>query len=216
MKHKFLIATVLVAFSTSAIAQEVNFGVKAGTNLNTVSAKVDGEKEDDTEMTVGLLVGAFADINFNETFALETGLQFEQKGFKLENTDYGVTVNTTANVNYLTIPVNFRVNVPAGENNFYMLAGPSVGIGLSGKLKAEAKSNGMKVSDSESIEFGDSDDSDLKRVNIGVGFGIGFELACNLGIRVGYDLGVSNLQPKGDSDNFLKFSSTNIALTFKF
>lgn len=215
MNIKSLFAIALVTVSTTAFAQ-VNFGIKAGANLNTATLKTDGEKLDDIKMQPGLLIGVFTDININEMFAFETGLQFEQKGLKYEYAESSAKVTQQMNINYLTIPVDFKLNFPSGENNIYFLAGPSFGIGLSGKLKSEATAGGVKVSDDDDLEFGDDDDSDLKRLNVGLGIGAGFELACKLGIRVGYDLGVSNNIPKGDSDNSAKFSSINLALTYKF
>lgn len=216
MKVKSLLVIAAMAVSTSAFSQEFNFGLKAGANLNTASIKSDGEKIDDIDMKPGLLLGGYADINLAETFAMEIGLQFEQKGLKYEESESGYSIKTEMNVNYITIPVDFKINVPVNDNKFYLLAGPTAGIGVSGKIKSEAKVNGVKVSDDESIEFGEDEDSDLRRINFGLDLGAGFVLANNLGFRIGYNLGLSNLVPKGDSDNSAKFSSVNLAITYRF
>lgn len=209
-KLKVILTAVSVAFSTSVFAQNLNFGLKAGLNLSSATIKIDGEKSDEIKMLPGLVVGAFSDINFTEKFGLETGLQFEQKGYKAEEEIYGKTATDKFTVNYLTIPVNLRLNLPVGENNLYFLAGPTFGIGLSAKEKVEYDGE----TETESIDFGD--DGGLSRMNIGLLFGAGYELSGKLGLRVTYDLGLSNLVSDGDSDNKVSTNVLGLSITYKF
>jgi len=211
----FIVAAVL-AVATPAFSQDVNFGVLAGMNFANASAKTEGNDVDDLKTKLGLNIGAFVDFNFSEKLALETGLQFEQKGtkFENENKEFGIPIKVTQKmiVNYLTIPVNARLNLPVGDNNLYFLAGPTLGIGLSGKTTLEVGDE----EESEDLKFGDDEESDIKRLNIGTRLGVGFELSNKLGIRCTYELGLSNLMPEGDSDNSTKFNAFGIALTYKF
>ena len=221
MKIKVFLAAAAVMFSVSSFAQDINFGVKAGVNFSNFNLKEGGEKVDDLKMKPGINLGAYADFNFTDMFALEAGLQFEQKGSKMEfsESEYGITYKYTEkyNINYFTIPVNFRVNLPVGDNNLYFLAGPTLGIGLSGKVKWEEEADGESDSDDEDLKFGDDPEKgELHRMNIGLLFGAGFEMSNNLGVRLTYDLGLSNLTPKGDSDNFCKTKVLGLALTYKF
>ena len=216
---KLLVIAAVLAISAPAFSQSVEFGVKAGVNLASASLKVSGEKADDVKMKPGLNIGVFADFNFSDLLGLETGLQFEQKGYKLKEENQGISVNDKVNLNYLTIPVNLRLNLPVGDNKLYFLAGPTLGIGLSGKEKIEyegsyngmsAKQMGLEDEDGD-IEFGDDG---IKRMNLGLLFGAGFDLSSNLGIRVSYDLGLSNLTDADDSS--FKTNAFSVALTFKF
>ncbi|MBP5503431.1 MAG: PorT family protein [Bacteroidales bacterium] len=226
MKIKVFLAAAAVMFSVSSFAQDISFGVKAGVNFSNFNVKEDGKSVDDLKMKPGINLGAYADFNFTDMFALEAGLQFEQKGSKMEFSEsaYGIKYKYTEkyNINYFTIPVNFRVNLPVGDNNLYFLAGPTLGIGLSGKVKWEEEEDGEKESDDASLKFGDNtgneyeDGDDLHRMNIGLLFGAGFEMSNNLGVRLTYDLGLSNLTPKGDSDNSCKTKVLGLALTYKF
>ena len=195
-KLKFILTAIAVVFSTSVFAQNLNFGLKAGLNLSSASIKVLGEKIDDTKMLLGLVVGAFADYNLTESLGLEAGLQFEQKGYKEKV--LGETLK--CKLNYLTIPVNLRYNLSVGDNNLYFLAGPTFGIGVSAKYN------------DTSFDLGD----DINRMNIGLLFGAGYELSSKLGLRVTYDLGLSNLTPDGDSDNKFKTNVLGFAVTYKF
>ncbi len=221
-KFKVLLAAAAVAVSSSAFAQDLSFGVKAGLNFSKFSEKAGGIKYTDGEKSkAGICIGAFADYNLNDMFALEAGLQYEQKGGKFVESDYDYygdyyEEKTKTTINYFTIPVNFRVNLPIGDNNLYFLAGPTFGIGLSCKEKVEEKEDGESNSIEHNLIFGDTYNSDYKRMNVGLLFGAGFEMSNNIGVRLTYDLGLSNLEPKGDSNNSTKTNVLGIAVTYKF
>jgi len=207
-KLKVLLAAAAVAVSSSAFAQDLSFGVKAGLNIANVSAKYGGKKITDAKSLLGINLGVYADYGFSDMLALEAGLQFEQKGYKTEQgkeTDKEI-------VNYFTIPVNLRANVAVGDNNLYFLAGPTFGIALSGK----AKYDDGDEKETSSFKFGNGDDDDCKRMNVGLLFGAGFEMSNNIGVRISYDLGLSNTLPKGDSDNSQKVNALSLAVTYKF
>lgn len=207
---------LMLISSTSAFAQ-LSYGVKAGLNFSKMSMKVDGETVDDIKFNPGLNLGAFADFGFSDMLALETGLTVEKKGFmmKEEETAYGVEVKMTSkfNIVYATIPIQARLNF----GNFYALAGPYVGIGLTGKQKVKMTVDDETEKDDDSIEFGnDAGKSDVKRLDFGLGIGAGYEINDNLGVRLGYDLGIANLQPGGDSNYSARNGSISISATYKF
>ena len=207
----------LMMISSTSVFAQASFGVKAGLNLSKMSGKAEGEKLDDIKMKPGFNIGAFADFSFSDMFALETGLTIETKGFKIKNEEemFGGNLEskTTFNVVYATIPVQARLNF----SNFYVLAGPYIGIGVTGKLKTKVTYDGETEKEDDSIEFGDdAEESDLKRLDFGLGVGAGYEITDNFGVRLGYDLGLANLTPGGDKDNKLKNGSINLSVTFKF
>jgi len=209
---KFLIVAAVLAVATPAFSQDLSFGAKVGINLSKAAMKFDGEKADDIKMLPGLNVGVFADKNFTDLLALEVGLQYEQKGYKYTYKEHGEELKDKYAIQYLTIPVNLRANLSVGDNTLYFLAGPTLGLGLSAKETVEY--NGEK--ESETAKFGDGEDDDIKRMNVGLLFGAGYDLSSNLGFRVTYDLGLSNLVPKGDSDNKVTTGVIGIAVTYKF
>ncbi|MBR3711808.1 MAG: PorT family protein [Bacteroidales bacterium] len=209
---KLLVIAAVMALATPAFSQELSFGAKVGLNLSSATIKSGGEKADDIKMLPGLNVGVFADMNFSELLALEAGLQYEQKGYKFTYKEQGEELKDKYAIQYLTIPVNLRANLAMGDNTLYFLAGPTFGLGLSAKETVEY--NGEK--ESESAKFGNGEEDDIKRMNVGLLFGAGFDLSSNLGFRVTYDLGLSNLVPKGDSDNKCTTGVIGVALTFKF
>jgi len=207
----------LMFISSTSVFAQTSFGIKAGVNFSKMLIKDDGEKVDDIKFKPGLSIGAFADIAFNDMAALETGITIENKGFKMKEEEslYGTKakMTTTFNVVYATIPVQARLNF----SNFYLLMGPYLGIGVTGKVKEKVTFDGETEKDDDSIEFGnDAEESDLKRLDFGLGLGAGYEITNNFGVRLGYDLGLANLQPGGDSNYKTTNGTLNVSATFKF
>lgn len=215
---KITIALIgLMMISSTSVFAQLSYGVKAGLNFSKMSIKANGENVDDIKFNPGLNLGAFADFSFSDMLALETGLTIEKKGFMMKDEEdvYGGKVKTTSkfNVVYATIPIQARLNF----GNFYALAGPYIGIGLTGKQKVKVTFDGDTEKDDDSIEFGnDAGKSDIKRFDFGLGIGAGYEINDNLGLRLGYDLGIANLQPGGDSNYSARNGSISISATYKF
>ena len=88
---------LMIISSTSTFAQ-LSYGVKAGLNFSKMKMKVDGEIVDDIKFNPGVNLGVYADYGFSDMLAIETGLTFEKKGFKMKNeeTSYGVGVEMTS------------------------------------------------------------------------------------------------------------------------
>ena len=203
---------LLMISSTGAFAQ-MSFGVKAGLNFSNMTLKAGGDKVDDIKFKPGINVGAFADFELSDMLGVEAGMNVETKGFRMKNEAFGITSKTSMNLFYVTIPVDVKLTF----GSLYVLAGPYVGVGVIGKYKHTFEGNDEKEKHKEDLEFGnDEGKSDLKRLDAGLGVGVGYEINDNLGIRAGYDLGLSNLQPGGDKDNSSKNGSINISATYKF
>ena len=81
MKKITLTLLGLVAFSTSALAQqEVKFGPKAGVNFSSVN----GNDADGKESLLGFHLGVFAEIKFNDKFAIQPEVLYSSQGYKSE------------------------------------------------------------------------------------------------------------------------------------
>lgn len=203
---------LLMISSTGAFAQ-TSFGVKAGMNLSKMTVKSGGEKVDDIKLKPGFNIGAFADLKLSDLLAVEAGLQVETKGYRMKDGAFGITYKNSVNLIYVTIPVDARFNF----GDFYVLAGPYLGIAASGKGKASAEYDGDKEKETITLEFGnDEKDSDLKRLDIGLGVGAGYEFTDNIGARLGYDLGLTNILPGGDKDKKYTNGSINLSVTYRF
>ena len=209
-KLGFALMGLLMISSTGAFAQ-LSFGVKAGANFSNMMFKAGGEKVDDIKFKPGFNIGAFADFELSDLLAVEAGLNVETKGFKMKEEILDNEIKATTNIFYVTVPVDVKLTF----GSFYVLAGPYVGIAAAGKSKTKTEYKGDTHKDSESLDFGD-DYGKTKRLDFGLGLGAGYEINDNLGVRAGYDLGLANLQGKGDKDNSSKNGSINVSVTYKF
>src|SRR5690606_23136345 len=140
MKRITLTLLGLVAFSTSALAQqEVKFGPKAGINLANLSGDVE-----DNKMLIGFHVGGFAEIKFNDKFAIQPEIVYSAQGTKMEysETIMGITATAEADtkLNYINVPIMAKYYVAP---SFAIEAGPYVGFLMSANSKGSSSAAGM-------------------------------------------------------------------------
>ncbi|MBA5793882.1 PorT family protein [Flavobacterium sp. xlx-214] len=183
MKKIALTFLGLVAFSTSALAQqEVKFGPKAGVNFATLN----GKDAKDAKMLIGFHVGAFAEIKFNEKFAVQPEVVFSAQGAKTEysETVMGVTANYEgkAKINYINVPIMAKYYVAP---SFAIEAGPYVGFLATANAESKGTVGGVTQ------EF----DADVKdqtnSIDFGVGVGASFNMDSGLFIGARYNLGLA-------------------------
>jgi hypothetical protein len=148
MKKIVIISLVtLMAFSTTVFAQDVvtgltGKGIKVGLNLANVSGD---DAPDDISMRLGLAAGGFITYAFSDMFAIQPELLYSMKGYKF---DVPGGESETAKIDYLEIPILFKVLLVGGGNfkpNFY--AGPAVGFLLSAKAGDFDMKDNMKSTD---------------------------------------------------------------------
>ncbi len=99
----------------------------------------------------------------------------------------------TVNPFYLQVPALILYK----QEMFYVGGGPYIGFGLFGNYKDDV--------DSESINFGNSEDDDFAPIDFGLQFEAGVILNGNIRLGAGYGLGLSNAVPKdarGDDDSW--------------
>lgn len=197
-------------FSTEKADGGVRFGIRAGLNLANVSASGDGGSSYSPGSRTAFHVGVTADIPLMQSLYVQTGLFFQNKGYKYDEDDY----TETAKPMYLEIPVlaSYRYDF-SDALQLQVNAGPYFGYGIGGKVKFEY--------DGESEEydvFGDGDDQlDTKRFNCGLQFGAGLTFSNHYYLGFSYQLGLSDISTGGDDSDF-EFKDTNwmISLGYTF
>jgi len=214
-KFLFTVALVFAAFALTAQVQ-ISVGPRVGVNLAKWSVDSDFEEEiGDISNRLGFLAGAAAEIRFNENLAIQPEINFIQKGFKTEFSvsdsifgDY--SGETNAILNYLEVPVMLKVGKSFGTTRLDVLAGPSFGYAMNGKVKYKETFGGETEEDEEDIDF---DDDEISRLDFGVqvGAAVTFGLGnANLFIDGRYLLGLSNLNDSGDDE----FKANNRGIVF--
>ncbi|OEJ98448.1 hypothetical protein A8C32_04330 [Flavivirga aquatica] len=192
MKKLLLSAAVAVLTLTSANAQEVKFGVKAGVNF----ASIGGDQTSGLDGKTGLHVGGVAEIMFSDKLSLQPELLFSTQGSKFEFDDEFEKEETKTKLNYLNLPVIVKYYVTEGLS---IEGGPQIGFLLSAESEYE-------YTDKEDSEFNEKETTDIKKnvsgLDLGLGFGLGYKLEGGLNFAARYNLGLSNINDFDDSDDF--------------
>lgn len=144
----FSVAIALV-FAFSATAQTISFGLKTG--VQSANVKVPGFIGDisqipDFKSITTFNIGAVSEIGLHENFAIQPELNFTQKGFKIKESfdvnlfgiDLPIGATALSKFNYLELPLLAKAKFGNEKSKFYVLAGPTVGYAMSGKLHTRA------------------------------------------------------------------------------
>lgn len=191
MKASTIIAGIaMLLVCISSYAQDIRVGISAGPVLSDMRSKVDGEKEK-TDIKFGFSAGLVVNIAISDNISIQPGLQFVQKGGKGKDEEESVTLT----LNYIEVPVNFIYNFGETTSSFFVGAGPSFGVGISGKLKYKAGD----YAGSAKIKFGSNEGEDnFKRMDIGANILAGYNISKSLFISANYTHGFSNLVVGGN------------------
>ncbi len=171
MKKMIITALVIIAsaITTTMVAQEWSFGVKAGMNVTNISNL-------DMNAKVGYSAGAIAKYDFNDSFALKGELLFSGQGAResYEGVDNKILLN------YINIPVIASYN---------FIAGLSAGVGIQPGFLIGAKG---KVSvDGESAKESIMDECNKFDLSIPLEICYDFNNGIHLGLR--YSIGLTNI-----------------------
>jgi len=181
--------------STGLVAQEIDFGVKAGANI--ANQKITGDFELDTKAIVSFHGGVFVVWMFTEQIGLQPELLLSMQGSKDKDDLYDYKIIT----NYVNIPVLVRYNI---NDMFSVHAGPQFGILVSAKEEFDG--------DKEDIK------EDFKTMDVGLALGAEANLPVpNLGVGLRYIIGLTNVLKEGESfdDTELKNGVFQIYVTYK-
>jgi hypothetical protein len=192
MKHRFSLVVIMFLMGTLAQAQTARFGFSAGATLGSQSTKASGITIN-SDSKAGFTIGVMSDVSISESFSFQPGLNFTQKGGKFDLSDFGIpgaSGDATYNLNYVEVPLNVVFKANAGNGKFFFGAGPSLGFGVSGKLKAG--------SDEEDVNFGSDSQDDLKPFDFGGNVLAGYELSNGLFFALNYNTTLNNLSTEND------------------
>ncbi len=208
--NKVLIAMSVLTITTNLYSQRMT--VKGGLNLATVGYSYFDGEEESLKMNPGINLGITAEFKIAKPLAIETGLIFSTKGFKLaqDYSEMGETykLNLKYNLYYIDVPLNLKGSFNIGKVKVYGTAGPYLGIGLIGSGKYEETYNGKTESDKDIFDL---ENEGIKRLDYGLNVGMGVEIkAIQIGVNYGY--GMQNLI-EGESSSS-EFKMTHKVLSF--
>ncbi len=202
MRKLLLCAALLAGTVCMTNAQEkIEFGVRAGLNINSLS----GSGADGMKSRVGYHVGAVMDWNVAKNLYVQPGLYFTTRGAKSSYDG----IEEKINMNYLQIPITVAYRFPVSEKvKIDVNAGPYIALGLGGKKKVEFSESdwGEDEGVEETKMFGS--DGLCKRFDAGLRFGTSVHFK-RFSLGFSYDLGLTNIarESSGDYDSGEDFYS---------
>ena len=202
---------VLALFCFLLLANETSAQTYGGFRLGLNSARIamadmDGKKVDDEGEVplLGFHIGFLFDYTFESGFAIEAGLLGGIKGAKsVMETDFlGTEIKTTARTGifYFDVPVNAMYKLEFDPLTIFAQAGPYVGVALAGASHVQVEADDEKEEDSNKLKFGNDEDANIKRLDMGLQFGAGIQISKFL-LGVYYQLGMANLMPGEDLES---------------
>jgi hypothetical protein len=202
------LATLLLTCQT--MQGQVNFGVKAGMNLETQSEL--GQLWNNNEIRAGFLVGGSAEYILNDRLSIQTELNLLQKGEAHNVSVNGVNSDIQEEFNYITVPLflkgNFNDELGLGEKwSIYGYAGPYYSYLVSAKSKTTIKGETTKT---------DITDNSVKN-DWGLVLGGGVSRNLNNGNAVfaelRYDMGLYEIS---DENSDLRNKAINLSIGYRF
>jgi hypothetical protein len=198
---------MLALFSGSASAQvNTTGGVKGGIGFASISAE-DEELEDIlSDSRTGLIVGGFVEIPLNDMFSFMIEGLYSQKGATGSFSEDGITVDSTAKVDYIEIPILAKDQFNAMSN-----VRPFVYGGVAPAFKASAK----QVVEFLGEEIEEDLDDEIESMDLGLVFGGGVQFGL-FAIEARYNLGLLNINSEDDDEGSVKSRQIAILASFYF
>ena len=187
-----VVAVALVLGATPSYAQ-TGGGLLGGVNFTKVSLSGVDTTGFDSEFGNGLVFGGFLTVPVSSTVAIMPEVAYSQKHFKLTGADGGDTFSQKLEVDFISVPVLFKIGPQTG--GFYFVAGP--GFHFRTKAKAtDTEFNG------QSFPEGDEDlKDDTESFDFSLIAGAGWANR-NFGLEARYDHGLRDLNKPEDNEDF--------------
>ncbi|MFV7235682.1 porin family protein [Flavobacterium sp. ZB4R12] len=181
-KTKFLTIALFIGLTSTIKAQEnttnkSNGGIKGGYNLAAVSFDGDGE----TEQRHSFHVGVYGESFISESFSIQPELMYSQQGYVITNSNG----TFTQKLNYINLPIMLKAYP---SKNFFLEAGPQIGLAVSHKEEYDGLFSGSQEYDPNSFDWG-------------LNFGGGFKTDSGISLGVRYHLGLGDLYDEGKAQN---------------
>lgn len=175
------------------MAVKTRFGVKAGVNLATLSAKEFTAMADpSTNNKTSYHAGAFVNIPIGGMFRLQPELVYSSQGSKMQETVTSTggsrTFHYEEDLDYLNLPVMFQLQTPGG---FVVETGPQFSYLLSAKQKGTSP-----ISTANETDIKDQRD----HFDLAWGLGVGYVSRIGLGVCARYNYGIRNIVHENDTN----------------
>lgn len=235
MKKMIFLLSIGCATLTQANAQWITAGPELGLNFSTLDTRFNGVNADNGTR-VGLKVGGVVDIALTPHISIQPGLFYDAMGAHETYTTSNVNeagVGTTHDtkydyrIDYLQIPANFVYKFGSPRRGqFFLGAGPYLAFALGGHVSntdvtTVRHGNGTVTSTSNSTDYNlhvgnNANTDDVKGADAGLNFNLGYEFPMGLFFRANAGVGLVNVMPGGDNNNYMRNNSFTLSVGYLF
>ena len=203
---KLIVTLAAMVLATSAFAQ-INFGVKVGGNLASISGMVSEDSglnwgdiatvDPSQSMKFGLNAGVYAEYMVMPMLGVQVEANFSMQGVntKVESSSSLLGGSSTTKqawaANYVNIPILAKLHV--GPIRAY--AGPQLGFATGMNTTTKIVTGDNTNTQENTLEAGDYSSFDLSLV-----VGAQYKLTNNIGVDARYNIGMTNLFPAVKND----------------
>jgi hypothetical protein len=219
---KPILLLAFMAFSTLMFAQiKPTFGVRGGLISSSMKGDAVSNLKDLLDYTNGMVTtgtrtgfyaGGFANIPVGETFSIEPGLYYSQKGYELKGAlnvkglDFlGINAKAQLNSQYIDLPVLVKANV----GGFQLFLGPQLSYLAKADLRTTAGALGFNLLDSKMDAT-----AQFNRWDAAVTGGVGYTFANGFNIAASYDYGLSKVDANKNFSSYNRAVKVGVGLSF--
>lgn len=182
MKNTYLTLALFFGVLSTMNAQDhsvpkSNAGIKGGYNLAAVNYDGNGE----TGQRHGFHVGVYGESFISESFSIQPELMYSQQGYEIKDANG----TFTQKLDYINLPVMLKAYP---SKNFFLEAGPQIGLAVSHKEVYEGLFNSSQQYDPNNFDWG-------------MNFGAGFKTDSGISLGVRYHLGLGDLYDNDKAHN---------------
>ncbi len=164
---KTLIVTSLVLLCLGLAHAQNRYGFRGGLNISSLELTADGESID-TSNSLGIHAGLFLQHKTKQGLIVQPEILYSQKGALSSDRAY---------IDYIEIPLLFKLNLNLGKAYLQPLAGPQAGYAI----RAESDLNPNLL-------------EDIQRLNLGLALGADIVYSDDYFAGIRYYLGLSSLE----------------------
>jgi opacity protein-like surface antigen len=198
---KLIVSLMALVVATGAFAQ-LNFGVKVGGNLSTISGMVSEDSglnwgdlasaDASQAMKLGLNAGVYAEYMVLPLLGIQVEANFSMQGVSTEASagsnalGGSIESTTTHSVNYVNVPILAKVHFMS----LRAFAGPQLGFSLGYNTTTKTV-----IGDNTNTQKATLEDDNYNSFDLSFVVGAQYKLTNNLGIDARYNIGLSNVFP---------------------
>ncbi|WP_025144286.1 outer membrane beta-barrel protein [Pedobacter jeongneungensis] len=200
---------LICLFSITTITQlqaQIQFGIKGGANLSSVSISGNDERPGKTQFNIGSQFGINLTIPLAMDIYLQPGFTIIDKGYRQKTGGYsGYLENFKTSVTYLEIPINIQYRPQLGNGHAILGIGAYAGYGTGGNWKADNPlvsgdiilDNHGKVIFREDLMDGEMEKIIYgKKYDYGLDIQLGYDFSNKLWLEFNPQIGLRNLLPE--------------------